>query len=157
MEQVLAWWQARTGREQRLVQFATILIFIFVLPVWAYVAASGFREAAAARLAAAMETERQVALIVNVGRERAAAPQGEDGSVRARVMAAAQALALTTARIEAIDPERVRIAFEPADSLAIYRWIEAVGRSGAHVSRSTIVRTGDSALVAAEFEVVGSP
>ncbi len=157
MEQVFTWWRARTGREQRLVQFAAILIFILVLPIWAYIAASSFREAAAARLATAMETERQVALIGSVGRERAAAPQGDDGSVRARVMAAAQAVALTTARIEAIDPERVRIAFEPADSLAIYRWIEAVGRSGAQVSRSTIVRTGDSELVAAEFEVVGSP
>jgi len=157
MERIATWWRARTGREQRLVQLAAILVFAILVPVWAYLAASAFRTAAAAEFASAQRIEEQVETLVAASRDQAAAPQGDDGSVRGRALAAAQAVGLTPARVEGIDPERVRIAFEPADSLAIYRWIEAVGAGGALVSQSAIVRVNDSDLVSAEFEVTGSP
>lgn len=157
MEKALTWWRVRTAREQRLLQFVAILVFVIVLPVWAYVAAASYREAAATRLTSAQDIAQQVEVIAQASRDQAAAPQADDASARGRALAAAHAAGLTPARIEAVDPQRVRIAFEPADSLAIYRWIEAVGRSGAQVSRSAIVRVSDSDLVSAEFEVVGAP
>jgi type II secretory pathway component PulM len=157
MDALADWWRALTDRERSLLRFAGILLFGVLLPAWAYLAASGFRDEAAARLASARQIEAQVARIVDASRRQAAAPQGEDGSARARAVAAAQAAGLVPARIEAIGADGVRIAFEPADSLVVYRWMGMVGVSGAFVVRSSIVRIADSDLVHSEFDVTEAP
>lgn len=157
LAQLSAWWRARTGREQRLLQGAAVVVFAILLPVWAYLSAAAFREAAATRLASARQIEAQVARIAEVSRSHAAGAPTADASLRSRALAAAQAASLTPARVEANSGDRVRITFEPADSLAVYRWIDRVGRGGGYVARSTIVRVQDSDLVQAEFVLTGSP
>lgn len=157
MEAVAEWWSARSGREQRLIQIAGALIFVIVLPAWIYLAAADFRADAAARLNSARQVERQVAQLTAASQAQANAPEGADVSLRGRVLAAAQAMNLSAARVEEAGADRVRIAFQPADSLSVYRWIEAVGAGGAYVSRTTILRIGDSEQVNAEFEVSASP
>ncbi len=156
MDQIAAWWRARTQREQRLIQIAAVLGLLVLLPAWAYFGASSFRAEAAARLASARQVETQVAQLAAAARDAPAVPAGDE-TLRGRVLSAAQAAGLTASRVEASGPERVRIVFEPADSVLVYRWIAAVGRSGAYVARSSIARVNDSELVAAEFEVSASP
>lgn len=156
IDRTRAWWQARTQREQTLIRIAAALIFVVCAPAWAYVAAADFRADAAARLETARQVEAQVALLASAG-QGAPTPVGEDASLRGRVLGAAQAAGLTASRVETSGPDSVRIVFEPADSLLVYRWVAVVGRGGAYVNRSTIVRVNESELVAAEFEVGGSP
>jgi type II secretory pathway component PulM len=155
-EQISAWWRARTPREQLLVRIAAILIFLICIPAWAYLGASAYRAEAAARLETARQVESQVALLAAADQGAAATPS-DDPSLRGRLLAAAQTVGLTVSRVEASGPDGVRVAFEPADSVLVYRWVAIVGRSGAYVARSTIVRVDDSELVTAEFEVNGSP
>lgn len=157
MEQLAIWWRARSGRERRLMQGAAILVLGVLLPAWAYLSAVSFRAEAAARLANARQIETQVARIAEASQTQSAGDSEADVSLRGRVLASAQAAGLTAARLEAASADRVRVSFEPASSLAVYRWIDSVSRSGAFVGRTTIVRVGDSELVEAEFAVTGSP
>lgn len=145
-----AFWRGRTARERLLLQVAGALCAI-AAPLWGYGAAAQFRASAAADLAAA---ER---LRVDIAALAAAAPAGADATIRGKASAAAAASGLTIARIEPGAGDRVRIAFAPASSLSVYRWIDAVGRSGASVVETTIVRAGEGDVVAAEFEVATGP
>lgn len=154
---VLSWWRARTGREQLLLQGAGIFIFAVLAPVWIYLSASSFRAEAASRLETARHVEAQVAqLAAQAGREAGPAAGG-DSSLNGRALAAAQAAGLQPRHIESSAGQSIRISFEPADSLAVYRWIAAVGASGAYVTRTAIVRVADSEQVTAEFDVAESP
>lgn len=157
MEHVLAWWRARTARERTLLQGAGVLVFAVILPAWAYVSAASFRRDAAEELASARRVETQVARLAEAGATAGAADAVGDTSIRGRALAAAQGASLVAQRVEPGGPDRVRIVFEPADSLAVYRWIDQVGRSGAIVTQSSIVRVGETDLVRAEFEVAANP
>lgn len=156
MEQLQAWWRARTERERRLLQGAALLVFAVLLPIWAYFSVYTFRADAAARLASARQIEFQVQQIAVASRGNAGGAQAQDASLRARTLAAAQTAGLRATQVQE-GVGSVRIAFEPADSLAVYRWIDLVGRTGLFVSRSTIVRVAQSDLVGSEFEVTESP
>jgi type II secretory pathway component PulM len=153
MEQIAAWWGARTARERKLMQGAALFVLMILTPAWAFLSAMQFRDEGAARLAAARAVQADVARLA----ESAVAAPGEGGTLRERVLALAQANGVAPHALEAADEARVRVAFAPADSLMIYRWVDAVGRTGAVVSRSAIVRVDESDLVTAEFEVVASP
>ena len=153
MEQLSHWWRARTARERKLIQGATLFVLMILMPAWAYLSAAQFRDAGAARLAVARAVQADVARLAEAG---VAAP-GEGGGLRARVLNLAQANGLSPQVLEAGDSARVQVVFAPADSVLIYRWIDAVGRTGAVVSRSAIVRVSESDLVAAEFQVMESP
>lgn len=157
MEQLSAWWRARTGRERLLLQGAGLFVFAILLPIWAFLAAQNFRDAGAAALADARAIEAQVVRLAEASESQDAGAGSADPSVRGKAMAAAQAARLTIAHLETSGPEQVRVRFEASDSLAIYRWIDAVGRRGAYVSRSSITRVADSDLVTAEFEVAAGP
>lgn len=148
MNELASWWRARTNRERRLIQVAAALVFAILLPGWIYLSASTFREQAAADLAGARRLSTQVEHL----REVLPAP-GEDNSVRGRVLAAAQSCGLTPTRLEQGGAGRLRVVFEAADSVAVYRWIDAAGRQGVAVTRTTIMRLGASDQVNAEFEV----
>jgi type II secretory pathway component PulM len=49
------------------------------------------------------------------------------------------------------------IVFEPADSLKVYRWIDSMSKSGAHVRRTSITRASAEGSVSAEFEISTDP
>lgn len=157
MERAASWWRARTSRERLLLRATAAFVFAVLLPVWVYLAAAEMRADAAAQLEAARVVEAQVAQLAETSRAHAGAAEGNDGTVRGRALAAAQAIGLTAARVESNNADQVTIVFEPADSIAIYRWIEAVGRSGAYVNRTEIVRVNDTELVAATFDVSAAP
>lgn len=157
MEALAAWWRARTMRERRLIQLAALLIFGLLAPAWVYLVAADFRRDAAAELASARRIESQVARLAEASRAQGEAPQNGDSSIRGRALAAAETARLAVASVEPSGPDRALIAFQPADSLAVYRWIETVGRRGVHVTKSSIVRVAESELVRAEFEVAANP
>jgi len=157
MNAAAAWWRARTGREQLILRVGAGVIALALVPVWAYVTAASFRRDAAADLASARLIETQVARLAEASRAQGAPMADADPSVRGRALAAAEATGLEPARIEPAGPERVRIAFQPADSLSVYRWIDQVGRRGAYVARTSITRIQDSEQVQAEFEVASGP
>ena len=154
MTQLAAWWRARTSRERLLVQIAAVLLFAILLPGWAYMSATKFRQDSAAELVNARQVAAQVSTLAETMRAQGG---GAQGSIRERALAAAQATSLTPARLEEAGAGRLRIVFEGADSVAIYRWIEASGRRGANIARSTITRVGASDQVNAEFELVEGP
>lgn len=154
MTQLAAWWRARTSRERLLVQIAAVLVFAILAPGWAYMTAAKFRQASAADLVNARQVSAQVSQLAETLRAQGG---GAQGSIRERALAAAQAVSLTPARLEDAGAGRLRIVFEAADSVAIYRWIEAAGRRGAAVARTTITRVGASDQVNAEFELVEGP
>lgn len=156
LEGLAEWWRGRTGRERRLVQGAALLIFAVLIPAWAYLAAADFRREGAAELATARQVETQVAQLAQANRAQASAPQSSDPSLNGRVVAAAQAAGLQPSRIEA-SAGSVRVSFEQADSLAVYRWVALIGAGGAYVTRTAITRVADSEQVIAEFDVAESP
>jgi type II secretory pathway component PulM len=151
-----AWWRSRTSRERLLVGGAAIFVFAIVLPFLAWQGASSFRARAAAELAGAREIEANVARIA-MGAGAAAQAPASDGTLRGKAMAAADATGLVVTTIAPAGPERLRISFGPADSLAVYRWIDAMSASGAHVASTTITRSGQSDAVISEFEVAERP
>ena len=150
MSALAAWLRARTPRERLLLQIAAGLLFAILLPVWAYLTAANFRNEAGTDLANARRIASQVELL---SESRQAQGGGGTGSVRERTLAAAQATGLTPTRLEDAGADRLRVVFQAADSVAVYRWVEAVGRRGALVSGSAITRIGSSDQVNAEFEV----
>ncbi len=154
MESLVAWWRARTPRERKLIQRAMLFLVTILLPASMFMSAARFREDASASLEAARRVQVDVARLREAG---ATGTSAGDATVRERVLSLAQANGLTPQTIEAADAARVRVTFSSADSMLIYRWMEALGRTGAMVSRSGIVRVEDSDLVIAEFEVMASP
>jgi hypothetical protein len=50
----------------------------------------------------------------------------------------------------------LRIAFTPANSVRVYRWIDLIVRHGLHISRTSIVRVEGSEEVRGEFELAPS-
>lgn len=153
MEAFKAWWAARTGRERKLVQGAALFVLMILLPGWAYLSAAQFREDAAVRLTAARAVAADVARLEQGG----PAQDAGGATLRDRVLTLAEANGLAPQALESADATRVRVVFGPSDSLMIYRWIDAIGRTGAMVSRSAVLRSGESDLVSAEFEVLASP
>jgi type II secretory pathway component PulM len=152
--QLIAFWRARTPRERRLLQAAAVLIFGVLGPLWAYQAAASYRAQSAAALAGAREVQANVRRLAAADRTHALPPIPTDGTLRGLVLALAQAEGLTLTRIEPAGPDRLRVTFEPADSIKLYRWIDAVSRRGAAVEQTTMRRVGPGEAVAGEFEVV---
>lgn len=155
--QLAAWWRARTSRERWLLQAAGVLVFALILPAWIYLSATAFREGAASERARASLMSDQLDQLRQAAQAQGGQTLGADGTLRDRALEAANANGLATAALEAAGPDRIRASFENADSLAVYRWIEAMGRRGAYLSRTTMTRVGESDLVNAEFEVAEGP
>ncbi|MBI1251675.1 MAG: hypothetical protein GC189_09415 [Alphaproteobacteria bacterium] len=153
---VLAWLRRRSARERLLLSVAGALIFAIVLPLRAYSSALAFRAAAARDLDAAQELRAEVARLAQAG-PSAGTPAGGDGSIRGRVTTIAEQQGLEISRIEPAGPDRVRVRFEPASSIRVYRWMHAVGRSGAFIASTAMIRTGEGDTVTAEFEVATGP
>jgi len=155
IESLNRWWRARTDRERLLLRGAGVLIFAVVAPLWAYQSAHSFRARAGAELAAARETAALVAQIAGA-RAGARAPAG-DGSLRGRVTAAAHAAGLEVRALSPAGSERLRVSFAAANSLAVYRWIDAMASGGAQVTSTVITRAGEDDTVVSEFEVASGP
>jgi type II secretory pathway component PulM len=151
-----AWWRSRTSRERLLLSGAAVLLFAVLAPLLAWQGASGFRASAAAELAGAREIEANVARIGAGAGAMARAP-ASDGTLRGRAMAAAEAGGLTILTIAPSGPDRLRVTFAAADSLAVYRWIDAMSASGAFVASTRITRSGEGEAVASEFEIAERP
>ncbi|MGE3248968.1 MAG: type II secretion system protein GspM [Hyphomonadaceae bacterium] len=154
MEQLNAWLAQRTARERLLLGGAAILVFAILLPLWAYQGAVSYNRDARNDLEAARAVEADVARITAAA--RAAPIAADDAGARGAALASARALDLRIGRIEARGGDAIAIVFEPADSLRIYRWIDAMARRGAFVRRTHITRI-DETNVAAEFEAADGP
>jgi type II secretory pathway component PulM len=157
MAQLAAWWRARTARERSLMQIAVLLLCGVLAPAWAYSSAATFRAEAAARLASARAVSADVGALSQAMRAQQATPIAVDGSVRERILGTANEIGLEIARLEPAGADRFRVVLEPTDSLAVYRWIEALGRSGALVSRTALARVDDTNLITGEVEVAEAP
>ncbi len=152
MEALGVWWAARTERERQIIKLGALFVGGVLIPLWLCLAVFDYRNEAAARYAEAREIANKVERIVAAQRAQPATSSG-GGSIRERVLTVAQAHGLSAARVEEAGADALRIGFEPADSLSVYRWIDQVNRSGDTVATSTIVRVSGSELVVAEFEV----
>lgn len=152
MEALFVWWNARTERERQIVRLGMLFVCGVLIPVWLCFAAYDYRNDAAARYAEAQEIAGKIERIAAAERTQPTQAIG-NGSIRERVLAVAQAQGLSAARVEEIGSDALRVGFEPADSLAVYRWIDQVNRGGDMVAMSTMVRVSGSELVIAEFEV----
>jgi len=154
MAWLMSWWRQRTGRERLLLQVAAALI-VALLPVALFAGASRYREAAAAELHAATKLGADIQWM----RDHAplVTAQEAEGGLRGAAIASAQQAGLTIARLEPAGPDRLRVAFAPANSVSIYRWLDAVGRRGVFVARTAITRRGDGDDVEAEFDLAAAP
>jgi type II secretory pathway component PulM len=152
MAQLGAWWRQRTRRERLMVRALGVLAFAILAPLWAYQSASAYRARAGADLAEARVIKAQVG-------ELAGAETGSltsDGTVRGVALAGAESLGLNVERVEVLSQDRLRIAFTPANSVRVYRWIDLIVRHGLHISRTSIVRVEGSEEVRGEFELAPS-
>jgi general secretion pathway protein M len=149
-----AWWRQRTGRERLLIQIAAALVALMI-PMLLFAGAVRFKEAAEAELAAAQSVAKDVQWLAEQAPRVTVAEV--EGGLQGAAIAAAEQSGVAIARIELSGPDRLRVVFVPANSLAIYRWIDAVGRRGGFVVRSAIVRRGDGDEVEAEFELAAGP
>jgi len=154
LEQIVSWWRARTSRERLMVQLLGG-IFAVALPLSAYQGAAGVRD----RAAAALREAREVSAGVETLRQLGPAPAGvsNEASLRSVALASAESLGLKASRVEPAGAGRLKIAFEAADSRIIYRWMDAMGKRGAFIVQTSIVRDGDKDLVLAQFEIGASP
>lgn len=146
-----AWWRARSARERMLLNVAVILLFAVLAPMLIYTSAAGYRREAAGEFASAQRVAEQVETLRAAMQADPQTGAPVEGSLRERALAAAQARGLTAAQLESADQGRVRVVFSAANSVAVYRWIELMGRSGAVIERSAIARVADTELVNAEF------
>lgn len=150
---VASWWRMRTERERTLLRVVLIVAFGVLLPFALYQGAAHYRAAAAADIAGAREIAANVARIAAAGPVTAGPTEG---ALRAIAVAAAEAGGLSIARAEPMG-DRLRLVLEPADSLRVYQWMEAIGRRGVFINRTSMVRAGDTDLVVAEFELAPGP
>ncbi|MBL8549594.1 MAG: type II secretion system protein M [Hyphomonadaceae bacterium] len=149
-----AFWRARTAREQLILKGGAVIVFGVLLPFMAFQSASAFRAKAGNDLKSAREVQANVRRLAAQG--SAPTEAASDGSLRGIAFALAQANGLTVSRIETAGPDRIRIALEPADSLKVYRWIDALSRRGAALEKTELRRIGAQGgvdQVAAEFEI----
>jgi hypothetical protein len=79
-----------------------------------------------------------------------------DGTVRGVALSGADCLGLKVERVVVLAQDRLRIAFTPANSVRVYRWIDLIVRQGLHISRTSIVRVEGSEEVRGEFELAPS-
>jgi type II secretory pathway component PulM len=156
MDQTAAWWRARTTRERLLLQASAILAFGVLLPLSAFQTANAYRVEARAALQDAQGLAADVKRIAAASAQGAPPMPENDGTVRGIAFAAAQAHGLTVARVEPAGPDRVKIAFTPAQSVLVYRWFDTVTRRGLFISASSMTRAGEGGLVTAEFDVARS-
>jgi type II secretory pathway component PulM len=152
---IFGWFRSRSARERLLITIALGAIFLVIGPLFAYRAASTFRAEAAVELQAARTLERDVAALV--GAVGAVPGVAGDGSLQGLATANAGALSLQTAGIETVGSGGFRVSFEPARSIDVYRWMEAMTKRGAFITQSAIVREGDGDLVRASFVVSSAP
>jgi type II secretory pathway component PulM len=156
IDQMAAWWRARTGRERILLQTCAAVAFGLVLPLSLFQASDTYRKRSAAALESAQAIATDVKKVAASGAQAQTPVPENDGSMRGVAFAAAQAHGLTVARAEAIAADRLRLAFAPARSLLMYQWFETVTRRGYFISKSTMTRAGDGDLVSGEFEIAKS-
>jgi type II secretory pathway component PulM len=148
-----SWWRARTPRERLLISLAGWLAFIVAAPLMVWQAASGFRHDSEAALARAQSL---AAAVDGLDPELVARAPALRGSPQEVALAQATALGLTIAQVEETGPGRVRVRFEPGDSLAVLTFIDQVTRAGFTVDRTALVRVDEGGLVQAELELSGA-
>ena len=150
MEGFVAWFNARTGREQLLLKVAAVLILGGGGLLMAYQTIASYRETSGADLASAMQIRDDLAKLKTLAAIAPSAPvPANDGSVRGIVAAAASQNGLTPARIEPDGPTGIRTAFQPANAQNVYQWLDTVERAGLVVSRIALVRVGEGDIVEA--------
>lgn len=156
IDQVAAWWRARTGRERLLLQVCAAIAFGVVLPLSLYQASESYRKRSAAALEGAQAIAADVKQVAaSSGKAQTPLPEN-DGTLRGVAFAAAEAHGLSVARAEPMGADRLRLAFTPARSLLMYQWFDTVTRRGYYISKSAMTRAGDGDLVAGEFEIAKS-
>jgi len=154
MSELLAWFSARTAREQFLLKAAAFIILGGGALLASYQGASSYRTSSAAELASALQMRDDLAKLKSLEGIAPAAPvPSNDGSVRGIVVAASGQYGLVPARIEPDGPTGVRTAFEPANAQNVFQWIDTVERAGLVVSRIALVRAGEGDVVQAEATV----
>ncbi len=153
MRAASSWFASRAPREQILLQAGAAVALLAAL--WfSWQAASGYRAAAAADLASAMQLRDDVARLRAIPVAAAqAASATSDGTPRGAAIAIATQFGLSPSRVEPDGPNAVRISFQPAASQGLYAWIDAVERAGFAVSRIAIIRAGEGDLVQADASV----
>lgn len=143
-ENWLAWWSARSPREQRLLAVMGALIALIL--VWLLVVRplAGALDAAKARHAAAVaalaEARARSPAARHAGPDRAAAP------VAARLRQSAAEAGFAAARIENAGPGQVSFAIDAARPPALFAWIAAIERSGIRVETLQARRNPDRTL-----------
>jgi len=152
-ETLEAFWRARTERERLLMSATLWLSLLAAAPALAWQSASHYRSEAGQRLQRA-ETLHAQAVAIDPALV-AARPRTEQ-DLKDFVGARALSLALSVARVERQGPDRLRFVFEPGDSLAALRLVEALTQAGLSVDRVALVRVDGSDLVAAELDVLGA-
>lgn len=149
MTRLVAWWRARTAREKILLQVCAALLFAVLLPVWAYHAAASYRASSTAALAGARTIQADVTRLARA----TAGAQSADSSLRGLATASAETAGLAIVRAESTQQDRLSIAFSPASSLKVYRWLDLMARRGVVIDRTLIVRVENGEDVEAQFEL----
>jgi type II secretory pathway component PulM len=153
MNLLAAWWRARSSRERLLMRGAAVLALAVLAPSWAYLAADRYRAEGAVRVQEASQIANQVEDLERIG----AAAGRPDASLQEKLLAAAGAHGLSPPRFEAAAPERVTVVFAASDANLVQRWMGDAAMRGVLMTRTVIVRVGESNLVDAEFEAMLAP
>jgi type II secretory pathway component PulM len=157
MEPLLAWFRGRTQRERLLLQVGAFILVFVAGPLWAWTAASAYRERSARDLDAAVALQRDQARLATLrATSPAPAQPASDGSARGLAMALALEGGIRVSRIEPDGPTGLQASFEPASALAVYRWIDGMERGGFPVNSVAMTRSGEGDIVVAQVRVAGS-
>ncbi len=154
MTRLTAWWRARTARERLLLQVCAALVFVLI-PLLAYHGAASYRASSATALSSARGLQADVE---RLAKATGGAPDANaDGSLRGVATANAEVAGLSILRAESPQQDRLSIAFAPASSLKVYRWLDLMARRGVGIERTLIVRVENGEDVNAQFELAVSP
>lgn len=151
MNRLLAWRQALTLRERRLVDFAAVLTGLVVLVYGVVLPIGAAHDAARERHAAAVQ--RSAALVAQVELLDAAPAHGAAGALDQRVSATAQEAGLVVQSLEGRGRNRVAVTIAGAPAPVALRWLDHLGRMGLGVE-ALALRPAADGTVALDVTVV---
>jgi type II secretory pathway component PulM len=154
---MLALWRARSQRERTLILVLVIVVVFVALPAFAWREISAWRVQSRADLAQARTVLDDVSRLAALPRAPETTPAIGPDAVRAAALASAGDLGVALTRVELAPGGGVSVMTASADSVAVWRWLAALGEDHAIVlQRTTLARADGSGTITAELTLVSS-
>lgn len=152
MDRVRHWWSGRSRREQGLLAMLALIVALAVGWYGVVIPITSWRDAAAARHAAAASDHAMVVSALGQGGGPGTAP----AELERRVRAAAEPHALVLEAVEPDGDDGVTVAIDSVASAQLFAWISALeGEHGLVIRDFTVLENADATLQA-QLGIAGS-